>query len=182
MIKRTPQEIADFFGCYVTQNYNGDWFVHIDKPVMHRGAWVSHTGIGFPNQMVEAPDDHDWEILYEPRDITPKSGDLNRESGKNCQKSDLYPYLPDSGISAKSYCPDSKDSGSKDSAPHQSQVHTHQEYQVIADPDASNLFSRVNRLLADGWRPQGGIAVEHIDGENDSGYILYQAMVRGLQQ
>ena len=184
MIRRTPQEIADFFQGYIAQDRDGKWYIYFEKPVLGPDdLWISAGGMAISlNRFIKEEFEHSWTTLYEPRDITPKSGNINEESGKNCQKSDLYPYLPDSDISAKSYCPDSKDSGSKDSAPHQSQVHTHQEYQVIADPNACDLFSRVNNLIAEGWRPQGGIAVEHIDGENDSGYILYQAMVRGLQQ
>lgn len=157
MIKRTPQEIADFFQGYIAQDRDGKWYIYFEKPVLGPDLWISAGGMAISlNRFIKEEFEHDWTILYEPRNITPESGNINSKSGENCQKSDL--------------------------CPHQSAVHTHQEYQVIADPDASNLFSRVNRLLADGWRPQGGIAVEHIDGENDSGYILYQAMVRGLQQ
>lgn len=108
-------------------------------------------------------------LLYEPQGNQGKSEGIFPCSAETA----------DSDNKAVSYSEKQADSDNKE-APHQSQVHVHQEYQVIADPGASNLFSRVNRLLADGWRPQGGIAVEHIDGENDSGYILYQAMVRGL--
>ena len=32
MIKRTPQEIADFFQCYVAQDEDGDWYMYKDKP------------------------------------------------------------------------------------------------------------------------------------------------------
>ena len=95
MIKRTPQEIADFFGCYVAQTFSGYWFVHIDKPIMHKGAWISHNGIGFPNQLVDAPADHDWEQLYEPRKITPESGIINEESGRNCQN--RFIHMPGRG-------------------------------------------------------------------------------------
>ena len=144
MIKRLPQEIADFFGCYVAQDKSGDWYLYEKAPVLDlsEAMWIDGgRSAKAPHEAFMAvTEDHDWKKLYSP-----------------------------------------KPADSDNKASHQSQVHVHQEYQVIADPGASNLFSRVNRLLADGWRPQGGIAVEHIDGENDSGYILYQAMVRGIE-
>ena len=169
MIKRTPQEIADFWQCYVAMDKNGEWYAFSKKPELgsvNPSRWdnedescqyVCITGF------VECDTDHDWTKLYEPYDSRMQNP-FYALADEFITKAKKAGFLDD------------------DTAPHQSQVHTHQEYQVIADPDASNLFSRVNRLLADGWRPQGGIAVEHIDGENDSGYILYQAMVRGLQQ
>lgn len=138
MIKRTPQDIADFFGCYVAQTYNGDWFVHTDKPVMHKGAWVSHTGIGFPNQMVEAPDDHDWIILYKPGPVSEKADSDNDES--DVYKEGRNPITD---------------------APHQSAVHVHQEYTVFRAEDIQELEAVVNESIPEGWRPIGGIAVYH---------------------
>ena len=200
MIKRTPQEIADFFGCYVFQSHvTGCWVLCGEKVEWRKDAWHWKAGallVDFPSCLVGVPAVHDWTRLYEPKakdpievfrgiqakihepgNITPKSGNINEESGKNCQKSDLYPYLPDSDISAKSYCPDSKDSGSKDSAPHQSQVHTHQEYHVAFNMMLASLCDHVNKLMAEGWKPQGGIA--SWIGEN--GFrIYYQAMTRGI--
>ena len=143
MIKRTPQEIADFFGCYVAQTFSGDWFV-----------WISNNGIGFPNQLVDAPADHDWEQQYEPRKITPESGIINEEFGKNCQKPDLYTC--------------------------QSEVHTHKEYRVICADNQEKLQDKVTLAINEGWKCQGGVYVQdrsHIAHVNFA--FFYQAMVRG---
>ena len=70
MIKRTPQEIADFFSCYVAQDKNGEWYVFDNKPVLKRnGSWMANCAIKslylkyyFINPLVG----HDWHTLYEP--------------------------------------------------------------------------------------------------------------------
>lgn len=185
MIKRTPQEIADIFEGYLAMNRNGAWYLFASKPDRYEDTWrIGNKEFTFvPEGLIDIPANHDWTILYEPRDITPKSGNINEESGKNCQKSDLCPYLPDSDISAKSYCPDSKDSGSKDSAPHQSAVHVHQEYVVAEAKRAQDLAKKVNVMLDHGWKPQGGIAIEYLpesDGYLEGSEIFYQAMTRGI--
>ena len=187
MIKRTPQEIADFFQGYVAQDRDGKWYIYFEKPVLGPDLWISAGGMAISlNRFIKEEFEHSWTTLYEPRDITPKSGNINEESGKNCQKSDLYPYLPvanDSGINVKSCCPDFKDSGSKDSAPHQSQVHTHQEYVVAEAKRAQDLAKKVNVMLDHGWKPQGGIAIEYLpesDGYPEGSEIFYQALTRGI--
>lgn len=161
MIKRTPQEIADFFGCYVSQNFSGDWFVHMDKPVMHKGAWISHNGIGFPNQLVEAPDDHDWAILYEPQ---PCSVEAPVSDNKG------------SSYSRESVIPDNKPD-------HSSEVFIHKEYVVVEGNRTQDLSKKVNVFLKHGWKLQGGVAVEYLpesDGYKEGSETFYQAMVRGI--
>ena len=37
MIRRTPQDIADFFGCYVAQNEKGRWKLYCAKPIFCKG-------------------------------------------------------------------------------------------------------------------------------------------------
>lgn len=161
MIRRTPQEIADFFQCYVSQNFSGDWFVHMDKPVMHKGAWISHDGIGFPNQLVESPDNHDWEILYEPQ-----------------------PYSVEAPIPDNNGSSYSRESAIPDNKPdHASEVFIHKEYVVAEGNRTQDLSRKVNILLNHGWKLQGGVAVEYLpesDGYKEGSEIFYQAMVRGL--
>lgn len=41
MNKRTPQEIADFFGCYVAMDSDGTWYMHETKPEIRDIIWVS---------------------------------------------------------------------------------------------------------------------------------------------
>lgn len=68
MIKRSPQEIADFFGCYVAQDNNGHWFVYQEEPTIKDTKWenlysaVASIGIAF----VDIPNNHDWTKLYSP--------------------------------------------------------------------------------------------------------------------
>lgn len=154
MIKRSPQEIADFFGCYVSQNFSGDWFVHMDKPIMHKGAWISHDGIGFPNQLVEAPDDHDWEILYEPRPYSEKSADsINKEA--SCSEKALV---------------------SENKPAHLGEVYTQKEYRIVTahkEIDSESFAKGVMAWVERGWIPAGGISF-------DKQGCPYQAMVRGI--
>ena len=160
MIKRTPQEIADFFQCYVAQDDSGVWFLHAIKPNKGVKEWVeasSNIVIIF-SDLVDIPKDHDWTHLYEPqKTIFPESTVINEESGRNCQKHDL--------------------------CPHQSEVHTHKEYDVVGSDDLSRMKHDISALMEQGWKLQGGIAVEHLsmaDGYVNDVPVFYQAMVRGV--
>ena len=78
MIKRTPQEIADFFGCYVAQDGIGNFKAYSEKPefVLEderygvRNVWVMANkpeGVfEYITNLVDAPKYHDFHILYEP--------------------------------------------------------------------------------------------------------------------
>ena len=69
MIKHTPQEIADFFGCYVAQNRNGAWFGFPEKPDRYGDSWRIGTRNGIfyiMEPLLDTPSDHDWTHLYEP--------------------------------------------------------------------------------------------------------------------
>ena len=103
--------------------------------------------------MIDPPADHDWTKLYEPQNIIRDSGNINDESGRNCQKSDL--------------------------CPHQSEVYTHLEYKTIACFSLPTLTVSVNAAMAEGWRPQGGLLHFSGSGAPDDG-LFYQAMVRGI--
>ena len=69
MIRRTPQEIADFFGCYVAETESGFWFMIRHKPSLENGEWITRCGLPYDidSNIVEAPADHDWTHLYEPQ-------------------------------------------------------------------------------------------------------------------
>lgn len=70
MIKHTPQEIADFFGCYVAKRDNLSlWTLYLEEPVLKGGGWEgpSFTIKGdLHSSLVNVPADHDWMHLYEP--------------------------------------------------------------------------------------------------------------------
>ena len=70
MIKRTPQEIADFFGCYVAMIADDHWHAFKSKPeISETGYW----GYGYQSgslyikpEFINPPASHDWHTLYEP--------------------------------------------------------------------------------------------------------------------
>lgn len=69
MIRRTPQEIADFFGCYVAQNGNGYWYAYEKEPTIVGTVWESpsNSGSGMIGMDLIARSDHpDWTKLYSP--------------------------------------------------------------------------------------------------------------------
>lgn len=69
MNKHTPQEIADFFQCYVAQNKNGNWSIFYRKPSIYEkeGWWMAQNTIStYITELIDAPEDHDWTHLYEP--------------------------------------------------------------------------------------------------------------------
>lgn len=79
MIKRTPQEIADFTGCYVAQDFDGSWMAYEIKPTMNKTKryWILKDSVGamliIHSNMLDIPEDHDWTQLYEPQNITQQS-------------------------------------------------------------------------------------------------------------
>lgn len=70
--RRTPQEIADFFNCYVAMDKDGEWFLYSEEPRLERYSWDSSKGLiylrdnlGFLS-FILATEDHDWRTLYRP--------------------------------------------------------------------------------------------------------------------
>ena len=45
MIKRTPQEIADFWKCYVAMDRNGKWNIYENRPAIEDGMSFWFRGI-----------------------------------------------------------------------------------------------------------------------------------------
>ena len=141
MIKRTPQEIADFFGCYVFEaETEGDFYVTKQKPIQDYDCYVMSVddgALGILSEFVSFPADHDRTHLYEPQ--TEIEG-----------------------------------------CPHQSEVHTHKEYKVVCYTYENSLNEAITSMMAEGWKPQGSIAMVYL-GEIYSPPIMFaQAMVRGL--
>lgn len=133
MIKRTPQEIADFFGCYVAQNErSGSFKIYSEKPEVIiedevygvRNVWVMANkpeGVfEYITSLVEVPKDHDFHRLYEPNLSENPTG----------------------------------------SAPHQSEVHTHREYIIMCADNRITLEQYVMDKINHGWELSGGIAVD----------------------
>lgn len=176
MIKRSPQEIADFTGCYVGQTATGYWFLSEEKPPLRSYGWITRDRYDLPDGFVDVPEGHSWDHLYEPQGNQGKLKEdfpCSAETADSDNKQDAYSGKP-------------ADSDNKDpievfkgiQARHQSEVHVHQEYTVVFNMTLSSLCDFVNKHIAEGWKPQGGVT--SWIGEN--GYrTYYQAMVRGME-
>ena len=70
MSKRTPQEIADFFGCYVAMDKSGRWYVYRNKPERREKDSFWFEPLSFSlylnDSLIDIPANHDWHTLYEP--------------------------------------------------------------------------------------------------------------------
>lgn len=72
MIKRTPQEIADFLGCYVAMDTDGDWFAYSEKPQIDKTGDCWYTLHSYKDvyllrpDFIDIPINHNWHTLYEP--------------------------------------------------------------------------------------------------------------------
>lgn len=132
MIKRSPQEIADFFGCYVAQDEAGCFMIYSEKPEFIledemygvKNVWVMANkpeGVfEYITSLVDVPKDHDFHILYKPNLSEKPTG----------------------------------------SAPHQSEVHTHKEYIIMCADNRITLEQYVIDKINHGWELSGGIAVD----------------------
>ena len=185
MIKRSPQEIADFYGAYVAQDKDGDWYLYEKAPVLDLSEAMWRDGgrsAKAPHEAFMAvPKNHDWTKLYEPQ-------------GKEGKTEGDFPYSTentDSDNKAAPYSEKQADSDNKDpievfksiQARHQSQVHVHAEYCIVTNINPVGLSEHVHELVSEGWRPQGGVAVEHLP--KSEGYVqdccYHQAMMRGME-
>lgn len=158
MIKRVPQEIADFFQCYVAQDEDGDWYMYKDKPMRNedRGIWVGSIDdpLRIPYMTVEIPDNHFWTMLYEPRSCSEKiRNSINKEASYS-EKAPVSENKPD----------------------HLGEVYTHKEYRIVTahkEIDSESFAKGVMAWVERGWIPTGGISF-------DKQGCPYQAMVRGI--
>lgn len=69
--KRTPQEIADFFNCYVAMSGKNEWLLYEKEPCIVNDHWSSYYEIfylGYKSNcfFLLAPEDHNWKTLYRP--------------------------------------------------------------------------------------------------------------------
>lgn len=75
--KRTPQEIADFFNCYVAMDWNSSWYLYKYEPMLLYSAqkWFCERGgcTAFGSDFnssaflfIKIPEDHNWRTLYRP--------------------------------------------------------------------------------------------------------------------
>lgn len=155
MIKRTPQEIADFFGCYVARDADRRWHIFKEKPELTLGYHrkentLIKNGIYLNPELINTDNVYKLAVLYEPQNITQKSQIINTESDENCQKSGL--------------------------CPHSDEVYTHKEYRIVTahkEIDSESFSKGVMAWIERGWVPSGGISF-------DKQGCPYQALVRGV--
>ena len=166
MNKHTPQEWADWTGCYVNQDKNGLWYLHKHKPelMLEEGYWNPQKGandfeMNIFSILISAPADHNWTHLYEPRLSGTDTHEERMENARITQEPRTNPA---------SLCS------------HQSEVHTHKEYKVVCYTYENSLNEAITSMMSEGWKPQGSIAMVYL-GEIYSPPIMFaQAMVRGL--
>ena len=154
MIKRTPQEIADFFGFYVFSSYKGGWFMADIKPELKATGWILPNG-GYRleiKRLVEAPSDHDWTHLYEP-----------------CLRNTCEKRMENARITQEP----------RTNPDHIGEVYTHREYRIESSQEIEPLNNRIATLMGQGWEPCGGVSVRN-DTSAMHGAVYYQAMVRGV--
>lgn len=189
MIKKTPQEIADFFQCYVAQDKNGTWCLFEDKPEIDEDVaiWLlpqkGNAGL-LVKSCVNPQKDHHWTHLYEPRlstksensvldtqklaetavnsVITSETGtnQQGEASAKSAEISSNYQKEADSDNKPDSYYQDSP------------KVDNKPEYNVVQGTTIPSLCGKMSLRMTKGWKPQGGIFFD--DG------LYYQAVVRGV--
>ena len=163
MIKRTPQEIADFFGCYVFEaETEGDFYVTKQRPIKDCDCYVIRAGdeaLGISSEFIRLTIGHYQSRLYEPH-------------GKEGKTEEDFPN-PDNKSNA---C--YEDQADSDNKPNRlGEVYTHKEYVLLCEFQPGPLMQKVNELLQDGFRLYGN---PWTGPDSNYGYIHYQAMVRGV--
>ena len=151
MIKRTPQEIADFFGCYVARDNDLRWHVFRDKPEKKLAYWRINNvkcGTYLNTEFIDTSLCDKRVCLYEPK----KKDSI--EVFKDIQSRKDIDAKPD---------------------PHASEVYVGPEYKMLCGDEAGDggyIGDLVNGYLAKGWRLYG--APFYGNG------FIWQAMVRGV--
>ena len=72
MKKISPQELANFTGCFVVRDNGSNlWTVFSRKPVIYEGEWNPSGIMDFvfnvSNYFIKTPQGHTWETIYEPQ-------------------------------------------------------------------------------------------------------------------
>ena len=186
MIKRTPQEIADFFQCFVVENRDYKVFsLYEEEPDIAPSDsirdWEGESISSIDPGCIDITPEHKWNKVYVPRNV-----EIVEQIEHKINKV-LYEFQREirsryieifTRIFQKSLLKDEPNDepnlseNPTGSAPHQSEVHTHREYIIMCADNRITLEQYVMDKINHGWELSGGIAV-------DKGFF-YQAMVRGL--
>lgn len=152
MIERTPQEIADFFGCYVAQDECGEWWVYENKPILKEDHWMSSNEDAFEIEdlpiEIEVPEDHVWTKPYSPNVSENPTGSTVSEMEKVV------------GISEK-------ETTKMDSA---KIAQTSDSYVVVYYDCLEGLTENVNAYLSEGYLLCGNLVVDNSE--------YYQPMIK----
>ena len=182
MIKRTPQEVADFYQGYVFNSCSAlSWVVTPDKPKIVNGEWTwDHDSIlwfTLPVYALNVPADHHWTHLYEPRkSIKSENSVLDTRNQPETAENSVITSETRTNQQGANY---QKPTDSDNKPDHLGEVYTHKEYCVIRNETAARLCAQATRLIDKGYEPVGGIAIGYEYGVSPRQFF-YQAMVRGV--
>lgn len=155
MIKRTPQEISDFFGCYVAQDECGEWWVYENKPILKEDHWISSNEDVFEIEdlpiEIEVPEDHVWTKVYSP----------NASENLTCSSSTVSEMENVVGISEKE---------TSSIADNKEQHVTYPQYIVACGGSLATIEESVNFYMSEGYLPFGSLGV--------NGHWIYQPMIK----
>lgn len=185
MVKRTPQEIADIFQCFVAEDRDYNVFkLYKKEPKLNPPDciydWDGDSFAEIDSTDINVPPEHVLSNIYAPKSAEIREQIMNqieektRELERAFESSykEIFSIIPKTLLSSVG----GAETEQTTKAPHQSEVHTHREYRLIEahkgiSPEA---FSKgVMFWIERGWKPCGGIAFNR-DG------CPYQAIVRGV--
>lgn len=156
MIKRDPQEIADFFGCKVQVNPCTNNVFLWDSSGDIRGC------VGYlDHQIVPKSNMVDGKLTYEPKGKKEKS-EGNSPNSEN-KGGPCYQDFADSD----------------NNAPHQSEVHVNSEYKTVTGYSLPEFDRKVNDAISEGWKP---LSMAIFPVVPSIGTVYYMAMVRGRNE
>lgn len=154
MIKRTPQEISDFFGCYVAQDDERNWWIYENKPFLDGDCWQS-DGKCFEVEEylieIDVPEDHIWTKVYSP----------NASENLTCSSSTVSKMEKIVGISEKE---------TSSIADNKEQHVTYPQYIVACGGSLATIEESVNFYMSEGYLPFGSLGV--------NGHWIYQPMIK----
>ncbi len=182
MIKRTPQEIADFYQCYVTEDRDYNVFkLYKEEPRLNPPDciydWDGDSFSQIDSTDINVTPEHVWCNIYAPKSAEIREQIMNqieektRELERAFESSykEIFSIIPKTLLGSVG----GAETEQTTKAPHQSEVHTHKEYIIVGGEDNRISFAKtVVDNMVNGWRPIGGIACYK--------GLFYQAMVRGI--
>ena len=71
MIKRSPQEVADFFGCHVVKDSDLSWLLFLEEPVRVESAktWDGNHSGRIYEELVDSSEGFEEKTIYKPQPV-----------------------------------------------------------------------------------------------------------------